>query len=80
MPRSWVPAFAFAVSLGEFGATLFIARPDTPTVPIAIDRLLSRPGAVNFAQAMALSTILMLLTAVAMLLIERWRTPGSQAF
>ena len=24
--------FAFAVSLGEFGATLFIARPDTPTI------------------------------------------------
>ncbi len=72
--------FAFAVSLGEFGATLFIARPDTPTVPIAIDRLLSRPGAVNFAQAMALSTILMLLSAASMLLIERWRTPGSQAF
>ena len=41
--------FAFAVSLGEFGATLFIARPDTPTVPIAIDRLLSHPGALNFA-------------------------------
>jgi thiamine transport system permease protein len=72
--------FAFAVSLGEFGATLFIARPDTPTVPIAIERLLSRPGAVNFAQAMALSTILMALSAASMLLIERWRAPGSQAF
>lgn len=72
--------FAFAVSLGEFGATLFIARPDTPTVPIAIDKLLSRPGALNFAQAMALSTILMALSAGSMLLIERWRTPGSQAF
>ncbi len=72
--------FAFAVSLGEFGATLFIARPDTPTVPIAIDKLLSRPGALNFSQAMALSTILMALAAGSMLLIERWRTPGSQAF
>ncbi len=30
-------------------------------MPIAIDRLLSRPGALNFAQAMALSTILMVL-------------------
>ena len=72
--------FAFAVSLGEFGATLFIARPDTPTVPIAIDKLLSRPGGLNFAQAMALSTILMALSAGSMLLIERWRSPGSQAF
>ena len=72
--------FAFAISLGEFGATLFIARPDTPTVPIAIDRLLSHPGALNFAQAMAMSTILMVLSMASMLIIERWRTPGSQAF
>jgi len=72
--------FAFAISLGEFGATLFIARPDTPTVPIAIDRLLSQPGTLNFAQAMAMSTILMVLSVASMLIIERWRTPGSQAF
>ena len=72
--------FAFAISLGEFGATLFIARPDTPTVPIAIDRLLSQPGPLNFAQAMAMSTILMALSVASMLVIERWRTPGSQAF
>ena len=26
--------FAFAISLGEFGATLFVARGDRPTVPI----------------------------------------------
>ena len=39
--------FAFAVSLGEFGATLFIARPDTPTLPIAIYRLLGLPGATD---------------------------------
>ncbi len=41
--------FAFAVSLGEFGATLFIARPDTVTIPVAIFRLLGQPGAVNFS-------------------------------
>ncbi len=70
--------FAFAVSLGEFGATAFIARPDTPTVPVAIFRLLSQPGAGNFGQAMALSTILMVLTAVAVLLIERLR-PSREA-
>ena len=54
--------FAFAVSLGEFGATVFVARPDTPTLPIAIFRLLGRPGASNFGQAMAMATILMALT------------------
>ena len=41
--------FAFAVSLGEFGATLFIARPDSVTMPVAIYRLLGQPGATNFA-------------------------------
>jgi thiamine transport system permease protein len=65
--------FALAVSLGEFGATAFLARPDTPTVPVAIFRFLSRPGALNFGQAMAMSSILMVMTAVSVLLIERFR-------
>ena len=30
--------FAFAISLGEFGATVFLARPDRPTLPVAIFR------------------------------------------
>lgn len=67
--------FAFAISLGEFGATTVIARADAPTVPIVIVRLLGRPGALNVAQAFALSTVLMLLTATAVLLVDRWRPP-----
>ena len=47
--------FCAAVSLGEFGATLFIARPDWPTVPIAIQRFLARPGEINVDQALAMS-------------------------
>ena len=65
--------FAFAVSLGEFGATAFIARPEHPTLPTAIVRYLSRPGAANFGQAMAMSTILMVVTVGAVLVIERFR-------
>lgn len=65
--------FAFAISLGEFGATSFIVRPDAPTLPIAIFRLLGQPGTANFGQAMALSTILMALTALSLTLIERFR-------
>ena len=38
-------AFAFATSLGEFGASLLISRPEFPTVPVVIARLLSQPGA-----------------------------------
>jgi thiamine transport system permease protein len=65
--------FAFAISLGEFGATVFIARPDYPTLPIVIFRLLGQPGALNFGAAMAASTILMALTATAVVAIERFR-------
>ncbi|GGZ78358.1 iron ABC transporter permease [Streptomyces subrutilus] len=65
--------FAFAVSLGEFGATVFIARPDEPTLPVAVARLLGRAGELTYGQAMALSTILMLVCAVSLLLLERLR-------
>lgn len=66
--------FAFAVSLGEFGATVFIARPDNPTLPVAVATLFGRPGDLNYGQAMALSTILMVVCAVSLLLLERVRT------
>jgi thiamine transport system permease protein len=65
--------FAFAISLGEFGATSLIARPEFPTVPVAIYRLISRPGELNYGQALALSTILMLIACAAMLIIDRMR-------
>jgi len=65
--------FAFAISLGEFGATVFIVRPDEPTLPVLVYRLLGQPGPLNFGGAMAASVILMALTAVAILGIERFR-------
>ncbi|MFD6921517.1 ABC transporter permease [Streptomyces sp. NPDC059944] len=72
--------FAFAVSLGEFGATVFIARPDNPTLPVAVARLLGRAGDLNYGQAMALSTILMAVCAAALLLLERVRTDRTGEF
>jgi thiamine transport system permease protein len=65
--------FAFAIAVGEFGATLFVARAELPTMPLAIFRALGRPGAANFGQAMALSTLLMAVTAAALLIIDRIR-------
>ena len=67
--------FAFTISMGEFGATSFIARPGgtTTTIPIAINRFLGQPGALQFGQAVALSTILMVVCAVGFLAIERFR-------
>jgi thiamine transport system permease protein len=65
--------FAFAIAVGEFGATVFVARSELPTVPVAIFRALGRPGDANFGQAMALSTILLVVTASALLVIDRLR-------
>ena len=65
--------FAFAVALGEFGATAFVARLDSPTMPIAIVRLLSQPGAASVGQAMAMSVVLMAVTAVVTVSIDRFR-------
>lgn len=72
--------FTFMISIGEFGATTLIARPDLPTIPIAIYRLLGQPGLVNFGQALALSTILMLVSAIAMLALERARGDAGGEF
>jgi thiamine transport system permease protein len=65
--------FAFTVSIGEFGATGLIARPQYPTMPIAIYRFLGQPGTLNYGQALAMSTLLMLVCAVGFLAIERFR-------
>lgn len=70
-PLTVAAAFAFAVSLGEFGATAFLARPDRPTLPIAIYRTLGRPGESSFGQAMALSVILMVFLTIAVAIIAR---------
>ncbi len=61
---------AFAVCLGEFGATSFLARPDHQTLPTIIFRLLGRPGAENVGMAMATAVVLAVLTAGAMLALE----------
>jgi len=68
--------FAFAVSLGEFGATSFLARPENPTMPTAIFRFFSQPGVLNFGQAMAMSVILLVICAVSFFVIEnRQKSP-----
>lgn len=65
--------FAFTISLGEFGATVFVARPQTPTMPLAIYRFLGQPGAANYGQAMAMSSILMLVSMVGFVLLDKFR-------
>lgn len=62
---------AAAVSLGEFGATTFLTRAGRETLPIAIARLLARAGEVPRAQAFALATMLMAVTALIVAVVER---------
>lgn len=72
--------FAFAVSLGEFGATSFIVRPAEPTLPVVIYRLLGHPGPLNYGTALAASVLLAAVTAGVILVVERLRVPGTGAW
>lgn len=65
--------FAFTISLGEFGATLLLYRPAYPTMSVVIYRALGQPGLINYGQALAMSTLLMLVCLVSLLAIERFR-------
>lgn len=72
--------FAFTVSMGEFGASLFVTRPESTTLPVAIYRLLGQPRLENYGQALAMSSLLMLVCAISFLLIERVRAFGIGEF
>jgi thiamine transport system permease protein len=70
-PLAVAAGLAFAVALGEFGATVFVVRADWPTVPVAIFRFLGRPGEANVGAAMALCVVLMGLVVAVALVSER---------
>ena len=72
--------FAFAVSMGEFGASLLLVRPEYTTMPVAIFQFLGRPGDANLGQALAMSSLLMAVVAVGFIAIERFRYRGVGAF
>jgi thiamine transport system permease protein len=73
-------AFAFAISLGEFGATALLARPEFPTAVNAIYSFIGQPGALNYGRALAMSTLLMLAAGSSILLIEKARIKGIAEF
>ena len=72
--------FAFAVALGEFGATSFLSRPDRPTLPVVIFRLIGLPGGNNFGMAIAASVVLAAVTVAVIALVERLRVGTTGAF
>ncbi len=72
-PLGLALGFAFATSLGEFGASAFLVRPGAQTLPVMVSQLISRQGAENYGMALAAAVLLGALTASVMLLAERWR-------
>jgi thiamine transport system permease protein len=72
--------FAFTVSLGEFGATAVLTRPELMTLPVLIYNSLTRPGDLSRGQALALGSILMAACGAGLAVIERFRAEGQEAF
>jgi thiamine transport system permease protein len=72
--------FAFAVSLGEFGATSFLVRDEHPTLPVVIFQLIGRPGSENFGMALAASVVLAAATALVVLVVDRLGVRSLGAF
>jgi len=66
-------ALAFAVSLGEFGATSFLTRRSSETLPVLISRLLSRTGDTMQAHAYALSTLFVISSMIAIVIADSTR-------
>jgi thiamine transport system permease protein len=85
LPLVWKPllaaaGFAFAISLGEFGATSFLFRDEHPTLPVVIYQLIGRPGSDNFGMALAASVVLAAATALVVLVVDRFGTRSLGTF
>ena len=72
--------FAFTVSMGEFGASLFVAQRESVTIPVVIYRLLGDPGLSSYRQSLAMCALLMLVCAGGFIFIERLRVAGVGEF
>ena len=72
--------FAFTVSMGEFGASLFVAQRESVTMPVVIYRLIGDPGQASYRGALAMSVVLMLVCAGGFIVIERLRIAGVGEF
>ena len=66
--------FALATSLGEFGATSFLSRPQEPTLPVVVYRLIGSPGSQNQGMALAGGVVLAVGSAAVMLGCEWLQT------
>jgi thiamine transport system permease protein len=65
-------SFSAIVSLGEFGASSFLANGSEATIPILLYRLISRPGEQNFGMAMAVSALMIVASGLVVYLVSRF--------
>lgn len=72
--------FAFAISIGEFGASILLVDQEFMTLPVAIFRFLSLPGEANLGKALAMSNLLTVIVAVSFMAIERFRYKSIGSF
>ena len=63
-------ALSAAVSLGEFGASSFLSRRDSTTLPVLISQELSRPGDVRSAHAYVVASLFIAASLFVILTIE----------
>ncbi|MFX1336212.1 MAG: ABC transporter permease [Promethearchaeota archaeon] len=61
--------FSFAISIGEFGATSFLARANFATIPVGIYRLIDTR---NIGSAASFSAVLVIITVISFMIIERF--------
>jgi thiamine transport system permease protein len=64
--------YAAIISIGEFGASSFLAYGSEGTIPTLLFRLISRPGEQNYGMAMAVSAILIVFVMSVMLLLSSY--------
>jgi thiamine transport system permease protein len=64
--------YAAIISIGEFGASTFLAYGSEGTIPTLLFRLIARPGEQNYGMAMAVSAILIVFVWALILLLSRY--------
>jgi thiamine transport system permease protein len=64
-------AFSALISIGEFGVANLLTFGDQATVPVLMYQLISRPGGQNYGMALAVASILTLLTIVIVFIFSR---------
>ena len=72
--------YAAIISLGEFGASSFLAYGSQGTIPTLLFRLIARPGEQNYGMAMAVSAILIGLVWLVMAVLASYSKAKKNSF